>query len=65
MRAETMYTVQRCRKDDSLYGPTHASKYAENTLCGLNVNHNWYIVNNTFDGEVTCKKCIEIMERKK
>jgi hypothetical protein len=61
---KTLYTVQRTRKNDILYGPTHGSKYAEETFCGLECDHNWFIINNTFDGEVTCKKCLKLLNEK-
>lgn len=57
----TLYTVSKCHKDDSLYGPLHGSSDVEFTTCGQNIDENWYIVNNTFDGKITCKKCINIL----
>ena len=58
----TLYTVQRCKKDNTLYGPTHASDNGNISLCGLHFDNNWYITNNTFDGEVTCEKCQRIIK---
>jgi hypothetical protein len=52
--------MSRCKKDDELYGPLHASSDGENTLCGQSSDENWWIVTNGFDGVVTCKKCIKI-----
>lgn len=63
-----LYTVSRCKKDEddfvgeALYGPIHGSVDAEITCCGQPLNDRWYIVNNTFDGEITCKKCKKIMK---
>ena len=54
----TEYTVCRCRKDDTLYGHKHGSKDGQTTLCGQVLDENWMIINNTFDGEITCKKCL-------
>ena len=60
----TLYTVSRCRKDDSLYGPTHGSNNCEITVCGQNIDSNWFILNTTFDGVMTCKKCQKILFEK-
>lgn len=57
-----MYTVQRCGiKNDLLFGPTHGSTSGNETICGQNTDHYWYIINNTFDGIITCKKCLKIL----
>ena len=58
---KTLYTVSRCRKDDTLFGPTHGSDNAESTVCGQIIDVNWYIVNTTFQGIITCKKCLKII----
>lgn len=60
-----LYTVSRCRKDDiTLYGKIHGSKNANITLCGVNMYPGmWYVITNNHDGEVTCPKCLKIMER--
>jgi len=55
------YTVQRINKQDGLYGPTHCSEEAEETLCGLIVDHNWHILTTDQTGMPTCKKCLEQM----
>jgi hypothetical protein len=58
-----MYTVQKCSlTEDELYGNSHASKDGYDTVCGLEINHHWYIINNTYDGEYNCKKCAKILE---
>lgn len=59
----TLYTIQRCKKDDTLYGPIHGSDNGETTLCGQDVDTNWWILNNTFDGIITCKKCLKILTK--
>ncbi len=53
----TLYTVQRVRKNDSLYGDTHGSTDGNITACGIHTDHNWFIVNNSFDGKITCPQC--------
>jgi hypothetical protein len=58
--SNTLYTVQRIDKDDKLNGPTHSSDHAETTLCGQNIDHHWYILNNSFDGDTTCRRCLKI-----
>ena len=65
MIKNTFYTVQRIRKDDTLYGPLHGSVDAEKTICGIALNTNWYIIDNTFDGKITCKECLKIMKNTK
>jgi len=57
----TLYTVSLCKHDDSLYGKTHGSKDGEMTVCGKELNHNYYIINNTFDGVITCSKCLKMI----
>jgi len=59
----TLYTVQRVRKDDSFYGPIHGSTDSEIIACGIETDHNWYIKTNTFDGKITCKKCIKAIQK--
>jgi len=58
-----MYTIQRCRKDDTLHGPVHYWNGLNETLCGARTGYNWWILTNNFDGVATCKKCIEINRR--
>ena len=57
----TLYTVSRCRKDDTLFGLAHGSDDGNITVCGQTINENWFITHNTFDGVITCKKCLAIM----
>jgi len=59
---KTRYTVSKCRKDDSLFGPVHGSDDSENTICGQEIDHHWWIVNNTYDGGITCKKCDKTLD---
>lgn len=57
-----LYTVQRARlKDNTLYGPTHASNDTLFTVCDLDIDNRWWVVNNTHDGHVTCRKCLRIL----
>ena len=59
-----MYTIQRCRKDGTTYGPVHYSHDGEWTFCGAQTGPIWWwILTNCFDGEATCKKCIAINGR--
>ena len=62
IRGKTPYTVQRIRKDDTLYGAIHGSINGDLTVCGKVLTHNWCITNNTFDGMVSCRQCIKILE---
>ena len=57
MKGKSLYTVQRARKDDTLYGPSHASIDAEITVCGQHIDHHWFITHAAFDGECSCRKC--------
>ncbi len=55
------YTVQRIKNPDTLYGPTHCSEEMEETLCGLIVDHNWYILTTDQTGTPTCKACLQLV----
>jgi len=57
---KTRYTVSEY---DSLLGPVHGSDDGEITICGQELDHHWWIVDNTYDGEITCKKCIKILDK--
>jgi len=59
MEMPAPYTVRRCKKDDTLYGPIHGSPDGDVTLCGQETDHNWWILTNDFSGKITCKKCLE------
>lgn len=59
----TLYTVRKCRKDDSLYGDIHGCDNIEKTVCGLDIDENYWIVSNAFDGEITCKYCLQVMKK--
>ena len=60
----TLYTVQKTRLgDDKPYGPTHGSHYAEITSCEQLIDSHWSIINNTFDGVITCKQCIAALAK--
>lgn len=56
------YTLSRCRKNDDLYGKMHGGNDCNKTLCDLVTNENWWIVTNNFDGQITCPKCLKIIE---
>jgi len=65
--SKALYTIRRCNsnkknEEDRMYGPSHGSADGEYTICGQILNCNWYITNNTFDGEITCKKCIKKLQ---
>lgn len=59
-----LYTVQRARKDDTLYGPTHGSHDGDVTVCGVTIDQNWYIVSNCSYGEINCMKCLAEVSQK-
>lgn len=57
--APKIYTVSRCRNDDTLYGPIHWSADGETTFCGSDMrNKSWFILTNDFSGNANCKRCI-------
>ena len=58
----TLYTLRKTRKDDTLYGPSHGSDHDGMTLCGHEIDDRWWITNNTCDGEITCKDCLRVLE---
>lgn len=61
-----VYTVSRCRNDDTLYGPIHWSADGETTFCGYDImNKYWFILTNDFSGESNCKRCIKESNAKK
>ena len=59
-----VYTVSRCRSDDTLYGPVHWSADATVTFCGADLSVNsWWILSNDFSGDANCRKCRRISSR--
>ena len=59
---KTLYTVSRCRNDSTLFGPVHGSDEGEITVCGQSIDHHWFITDNCFEGDITCKKCLKIID---
>ncbi len=54
------YLVQKARmSDDRLYGPTHRSHDAKETLCHKAIDERWWVVDNSGDPGLipTCVKC--------
>jgi hypothetical protein len=62
MGKNPLYTIQRITKDDKLYGPIHGAHNALGVLCGFALDESWYILTNNYEGEVTCKKCLRVLE---
>lgn len=63
---KTLYTVRKCNiKDNEFSGPSHGSDDGEFSICGIEFNEKFWITHNTFDGEITCKKCLKILLRLK
>jgi hypothetical protein len=56
-----LYTVYRCKTkiSDDRTGPYHGSDDGEKTLCNQSIDEGWFIVDNTFTGKITCKKCLD------
>jgi len=54
--------VYRCKSktNDERKGPFHYSDDSIKTLCGKDIDENWYICDNTFSGTSTCKECLRI-----
>lgn len=62
---KTLYTVQKVKnKKNECFKRSHGSTDGEISVCGIKFNHNWFITNNTFDGEITCQKCLKEMKNK-
>jgi hypothetical protein len=59
--SDTQYTIRQITKKGKLYSSIHASADAHTTLCGHEINENWYILTNEGIGVVTCEKCKEIL----
>lgn len=58
------YSVSKCKKDDTLYGNSHAAGNDKETLCGLKIDSNWYITGHTIHQTlqpITCKKCLKLV----
>ena len=62
------YIVRRCRKDNTLYGLSHASYCGGHTVCDQDVDSSWWIVATPIDSDgfhastVTCKKCLKYLK---
>ncbi len=52
------YTVQKISKKDKVYGVVHGSYNVRETICGVDINENWTVITNDYDGKITCKKCL-------
>ncbi len=62
------YTFSKVKgKDDTLYGRVHGSMDGQRNLCQVNemweFKSNWWVINNDFDGTMTCLKCIKEWEK--
>lgn len=57
-----LYTVYQCKSmsSNARRGALHYSDDAEVTLCGREVNEQWYVCDNTFTGVATCRECVRI-----
>ena len=64
VQTTTLYTVSRINKKGKLYGKCHGSTTGDKTICGQFLSENWSIINNTFDGEITCKACLDLLATK-
>jgi len=56
------YTIQKITATtDKHYGAIHGSYHGEETVCGKELNSNWYIISNDFsrNSTITCKKCLQ------
>jgi len=58
-RTLPLYTVQKCRAlSEKKYGAIHYAECNGGTLCGKEINQNWWILTTAHDGIATCKKCL-------
>lgn len=53
-----VYTVSRCRRDNTLFGPVHFADDDNFTRCGKLIDKNWFVITNNFNGDATCKRCL-------
>ena len=61
----TTYIIQKCKKGDNQYfKTTHGSNEGYRTICGIELDHKWAITNNTSDGIITCKKCLNVLKQR-
>lgn len=66
MNGISLYTASKCTTatGTDLHKTSHASNDGEETLCGKDLTTGWFwITNNTFGGEVTCKECLKEYKR--
>ena len=57
-----LYTVQRVKTGNVLYNLKHGATTGDRTICGIELDHHWYISNNTFDGDISCQKCLKLLK---
>ncbi len=60
----TLYAVAKCKDSDclELSNIIHGSVWGAETICGKQLNENWYITANDATGVITCKDCIAKLE---
>jgi len=62
MNTAALYTAAKITKKEKFTGALHGSTDGDITLCGQGIVYGWYIIDNTFTGKITCKKCLKILE---
>jgi hypothetical protein len=61
----TTYIIQKCRKKEAAcFKTAHGSDDGYRTLCGIDLDASWAITNNTSDGIITCKKCLNVLKQR-
>jgi hypothetical protein len=60
-----LYTAVRCTKAGKEYGRSHGSMDCAITTCGLEMDEQWIILTNAFDGTPQCEKCFRATQRPK
>ena len=62
---KTLYTIKKCKNNynDELFKTAHGSDNGKFTICSIEINENWFITHNEFDGIITCRKCKKILKK--
>ena len=56
---KTQYTVNKIKNNEEMYKTSHGSVDGNKTLCGVELDHHYFITDNEFKGIITCKKCLK------
>jgi hypothetical protein len=58
----TQYAVMRWTKNEVLYGAVHGSLDGYETICCLKIDSGWWIIDNNYGVDPSCRKCKKILK---